>query len=202
MTRLFALSAAALAAATAVPAAAQEQPGDRVNQVIIYGDDECPVSTGDTITVCARLDESERYRIPERLRRSGSPENESWNNRFESLEAVGEFGPLSCTPVGAGGDLGCTVEMIQAAYEERENGTEVRMAELVNEARRERMETIDTDARLTQERVEELERAEFERRRRAQEQLLPGEAEVPADAQVVNADAIPETPPEVATEDD
>lgn len=202
MTRLFAFPAALAAIAVAAPAAAQEQPGDRVNQVIIYGDDECPSSTGDTITVCARLDESERYRIPERLRQSGSPENESWNNRFQSLEAVGDFGPLSCTPVGAGGDLGCTVEMIERAYEMRENGTEVRMAELVAEARAERLETIDVDARMTQDAVEELERAEFERRRIAQGQPLPGEEDMPADARVVNPSAIPPQPPSVATEDD
>ena len=62
------ISAFAAAVATAVPLAlllpaaaqAQDDGGDRVNQVIIFGQDQCPVSEGDTITVCARLDESER----------------------------------------------------------------------------------------------------------------------------------------------
>ena len=44
MTRLFAFAATAAAAATFVssPAAAQQEASDRVNTVIIYGEDECP----------------------------------------------------------------------------------------------------------------------------------------------------------------
>lgn len=193
MIRLFALtSATAIAmAAGAAPAAAQDEGGDRVNQVIIYGDDECPESTDDMITVCARLDESERYRIPPNLRTSTSPENESWTQRAQALEAVGDFGPLSCTPVGAGGDLGCTMEMIEAAYAERANSSDVRFAELIAEERAERLATIDADAELYQQRVEELEEAELERRRQAQGQPLPGE-EDEALPVVVDPDAIPE----------
>jgi len=51
----------------ATPVAAQDQPGDRVNQLVIFGDDPCPQSSEDEIVVCARKDESERYRIPETL---------------------------------------------------------------------------------------------------------------------------------------
>ncbi len=195
MTRLLTLSAAtAMAfALSGVPAAAQDQGGDKVNQVIIFGEDECPQSDGDTITVCARLDESERYRIPPRLRQSGSPENQSWTRRAESLEAVGDFGPLSCTPVGAGGDLGCTMEMIEKAYAERAQGSDVRMAELIAAARDERLAEIDGEAAATQARVEELERAEFERRRAAHEEPLEGEgADLP---ELVDPEDIPATPP-------
>ncbi len=56
-----------------LPAAAQDQAGDKVNTVIVYGEDECPQSTGGDIVVCARMDESERYRIPEALRFSDDP---------------------------------------------------------------------------------------------------------------------------------
>ena len=75
-----------LSSALAAPALAQDQnlvdpSGERVNQLIVYGDDECPVSEGDTITVCARKAESERFRIPEPLRQSSSPQNEAWNNK-------------------------------------------------------------------------------------------------------------------------
>ena len=202
MTRLLALSAATALAAGLIPAAAaaQDDGGDRVNQVIIFGDDACPQSTDDTITVCARLDESERYRIPPRLRQSGSPENESWARRAQSLEAVGRFGPLSCTPVGAGGELGCTAQMIERAYAERAEGSDVRMAELINEARAERAATVDDEAAEYQRRVEELEQAEFARRRAAQEAPLPGEDEaIPADAVVVDPSAIPATPPPTDT---
>ncbi len=192
---LFAASAAFAAALASLPAAAQDQGGDRVNQVIIFGEDECPQSEGDTITVCARLDESERYRIPPRLRRSGSPENESWTQRAQSLEAVGAFGPLSCTPVGTGAELGCTVQMIEQAYRERAEGTDVRMGELIATARGERLEGIDDEAAATQARVEELERAEFERRRVTQGELLPGEHKAEEEAEIVDPEAIPTAPP-------
>ena len=196
MTRLLALTAASAIAMGlgSAPAAAQDNGGDRVNQVIIFGEDECPQSTGDTITVCARLDESERYRIPPNLRTSNSPENESWTNRALALEAVGDFGPLSCTPVGAGGDLGCTIQMIEAAYEERASSSDVRFAELIAEERAERLSTIDADAAATQGRVEELEEIELRRRREAQEAPLPGE-ESDALPQVVDPASIPDAPP-------
>ena len=201
MTRLFALplATALIGVLAASPAAAQDDGGDRVNQVIIFGDDDCPQSDENTITVCARLDESERFRIPPRLRESSSPDNESWARRAQSLEAVGAFGPLSCTPAGAGGDLGCTMELIQAAYAERAQGSDVRMAELISVARQERLSEIDGDAAAMQARVEELERAEFERRRAAQSQPI-GDEVTDTDAalpQIVDPDRIPESPPTV-----
>ena len=195
MTRLLTLTAASAIAMGlgSAPAAAQDNAGDRVNQVIIFGEDECPESTGDTITVCARLDESERYRIPPNLRTSTSPENESWTNRALALEAVGDFGPLSCTPVGAGGDLGCTLEMIEAAYAERASSSDLRFAELIEEERAERLAAIDDDAAATQARVEELEEAELQRRREAQSAPIPGEEVDPSapPATVVDPDRMP-----------
>ena len=195
MTRLLTLTAASAIAMGlgSVPAAAQDNAGDRVNQVIIFGEDECPQSTDDTITVCARLDESERYRIPPNLRTSTSPQNESWTQRALALEAVGDFGPLSCTPVGAGGDLGCTMEMIEAAYAERANSSDLRFAELIEEERAERLAAIDEDAAATQARVEELEEAELQRRREAQSAPIPGEEVDPSapPATVVDPDRMP-----------
>jgi hypothetical protein len=67
MTRLITatLFAAFAGFASTGPAAAQEGGDYRVNQLIIYGDDECPASSSDEITVCARKDEGDRFRIPE-----------------------------------------------------------------------------------------------------------------------------------------
>jgi len=165
------ISAFAAAVATAVPLAlllpaaaqAQDDGGDRVNQVIIFGQDQCPVSEGDTITVCARLDESERYRIPPRLRASNSPDNEAWAQRAQSLETIGRFGPMSCTPAGAGGELGCTAAMIESAYAERAAGSDVRFSQLIEQERSERLSEIDGEAAATQARVEALERAYTDR---------------------------------------
>ena len=97
MTRLIALAAisATLGLVPAV-ASAQDDSDERVNMITIYGDDACPQSDEDTITVCARYPESERYRIPRNLRQSNSPDNEAWTQRAQSLETVGRFGPMSC----------------------------------------------------------------------------------------------------------
>jgi hypothetical protein len=157
--------AVALPLALLLPGAAfaQDAGGDRVNQVIIFGADECPVSEGDTITVCARLDEGERYRIPPRLRNSSSPDNEAWAQRAQSFETVGRFGPMSCSTAGNGSDLGCTAAMIEAAYAERAAGSDVRFSQLIEQERAERLAEIDSEAAATQRRVEELERAYMER---------------------------------------
>ena len=158
MKRLLALSTAAMIGALASPASAPDAGQERVNTLIIYGDDECPPSKDGEITVCARLDENERYRIPEALRYRETPENQPWNNRVKSFEAVGNFGPLSCTPVGLGGELGCTAKMIEEAYAEKANSNSVRFAELVAKARAERLSKIDEEAAATQARVEAIEK--------------------------------------------
>lgn len=49
-------------------AQAQDNPTEKINQLIVYGDDPCPASNDGSITVCARKDESERFRIPKPLR--------------------------------------------------------------------------------------------------------------------------------------
>lgn len=190
-------------AVLSAPAVAQSEPGDRVNMVTLYGDDECPQSEGDTITVCARFPESERFRIPPALRGSNSPENEAWTNRAQSLETVGAFGPLSCTPVGAGGQLGCTAEMIQRAYEEREQGSDVRFSQLIAEERAARLSEIDGEAAATQARVEELERAYMERLEAERDAELPGEGEEEALPEVVSERDMPASnvrPPDFSDE--
>ena len=158
MKRLVALPFAALVATLASPAAAQSADEPKVNQLIIYGDDKCPPSTANEITVCARLDENERYRIPEDLREISGPGNTAWANKVKSFEAVGNFGPLSCTAIGAGGELGCTAKMIEAAYEEKANSSSIRFAELIAKARQERLATIDPQAAAMQARVEAIEK--------------------------------------------
>jgi len=196
LTRLLALAAApGTLALMSGPAAAQEQGGDRVNTLIVYGDDECPKSEGNEIVVCARMDEGERYRIPERLRQSDDPANNAWSNRVQAFEAVGDFGPLSCTPVGAGGELGCTAEMIEAAFAERAQSSNVRFSQLIAQEREERLATIDQEAAATQARVEELERQYEERIRRAQEGEVAGSVDPSAPPAVVDPSRIPPAPP-------
>lgn len=155
----------------ALPALAQDDvqlsnDGEKVNQLIVYGDDPCPGSASGEITVCARKPEGERYRIPEPLRGIDSPKSEAWTNRVEAYETVGSFGTLSCSPVGAGGSLGCTQRLIDRASAERREGTDVRFGELIAAEREKRLSTIDGDAAAQQARVEEAEKAYFEQLKR------------------------------------
>ncbi len=171
-TLTFAGTAFALAA-FAAPALAQDAAGEKVNQVIVYGDDPCPASTADEITVCARKPESERFRIPEPLRGIDRPQSESWANKVTAYETVGRFGTDSCSPVGAGGFTGCTQQMIQRARAERANGTDVKFGELIQAEREKRLSTIDATAAQQQADVEAEERA-YEARQRAQAEAAKG----------------------------
>ena len=171
------VTAASLAAmAFAAPAAAQDQAGDRVNMVIAYDESECPEPTVEgEIVVCQIVVEAERYRIPSNLRQSDSPANQTLNERFERIRYIGEFGAFSCDPAGAGGFTGCTQKMIEAAYADRAEGENVRFSQLIEEARQERLSTIDEDAADEQSRVEQIEREYLERLERERNAPLPGE---------------------------
>jgi len=162
-------AAAFAAMAFATPVLAQDDPngGEKVNQVIVYGDDPCPASSGDEITVCARKPEGERFRIPEPLRGIDRPQSEAWNNKVMAYETVGRFGTNSCSPVGAGGFTGCTQQMIQKARAERANGTDVKFGELIQKEREKRLSTIDATAAEEQVSVEAEERA-YDARRKAE----------------------------------
>src|SRR4051812_1660891 len=105
---LFALAALAAFPALAqqpqvpVPNAAPPTAEPRVNQVIVYGDDPCtPSRDPDEITVCARLPENERFRIPPNLRDNpNAAANQSWANRATELAYVGRTGTDSCSTAG------------------------------------------------------------------------------------------------------
>lgn len=195
MKRTFAVFAsAAIIGLSFAPAAAQDDGGDKVNQVMVYGDDPCMQSEDpNIINVCVRLDEGERYRIPKNLRTSNSPENISWTERVRSYETVGDFGAMSCSPVGAGGEFGCTAAMIAAAYEDKKHTSDIRFSQLIEEVRSERLSDIDAEAAETQARVEELERQYMEKLEAERDAPLPDE-EDGALPQVVNPQDIPDGP--------
>lgn len=173
MRQLLAAVPFALGLALAAPAAAQDVgqntgPEPKVNMVIIYGDDKCPESSGDTITVCARKAESERFRIPQTLRESTSPSNEAWNNKVLAYETVGRTGTQSCSPVGAGGWTGCTGQMLKQAAGDKATDPNVKFGQLIAEERAKRLSTVDAEAADTQSRVEEVEK-QMEEKRKAEE---------------------------------
>lgn len=109
-------------------------PGDgttpRQRLVTVFGTEECPKPTSpDEIVVCARLPDSEIYRIPERLRQADKRVSPFQTNRNLLLgDGVGGAGGSigSCSANGPGGMIGCDRKMIDAWAQDRANrmGTE------------------------------------------------------------------------------
>ncbi|MES2491813.1 MAG: hypothetical protein V4579_00865 [Pseudomonadota bacterium] len=171
----FALSPALAQDNAAVPAAAS----DRVNQVIVYGDDPCPVSRDDEITVCARKAESERYRIPAPLRETPSSAATAWSERVLAYETVGAAGTNSCSAVGPGGVTGCLQKLINNAYAEKRGATDVQFSKMIEEERQKRLSTIDPEASAAQAQVEAAEKDYDARQRALEESAAPAEPAAP-----------------------
>lgn len=117
-----------IAALIAVPgfASAQEAtssaPPSRIRSILLEPGKKCPVAVGDEIVVCTPLDQP--YRIPKELRddRPIPPTSQSWVNRAATIDEVGRVAggtPNSCSPVGTGGQTGCTLQLIQRWRAER-----------------------------------------------------------------------------------
>lgn len=120
MSKLIAIAGAAVVASgfAAVPAAGQDR---QIARIVVFGDDPCPRSTDDEIVVCARKDESERFRIPEKLRDNSSRQaNQSWAARAQYLETVNTTGIRQCSPIGPAGFSGCMEQMLKENYAVRE----------------------------------------------------------------------------------
>lgn len=196
MTRLFPLPLLAISL-IAAPAAAQDTAsvdGEKVNQVIVYGDDACPTASGDEIVVCAKLPEAERYRVPQ-IFRGGSvldPRNEAWANKVVALERVGRFGTDSCSPVGLGGFTGCTQALVAGAVAERRAADKTDWEAMIADERAKRLAGIDAAADEVEAAVTAEEKAMEERARRAAELEERGGAPDPdATAEEAAADAAP-----------
>ena len=165
-----ATAAMLLMAAIAVPAMAQQQSGpvqdqaptaaagttgsERVNLVIVYGDDACPQSAGSDIVVCARKGEEERFRIPEPLRGDpNKPSNQAWGERVRSMEYVGRTGTESCSATGPGGFTGCFNQLARLAKAERQAADNASWKDLVEAERARRLSTIDEDSKAIEARA-------------------------------------------------
>ena len=110
--------AVAIAAGLALPAPALAQE-PTTGEILVYGTDPCPRSTDDAVVICRRLPETMRYRLPENMRTSGTPQQRnSWANKSQSLKTVGNTGTGSCSAVGPGGHTGCLIQSIRQAREQ------------------------------------------------------------------------------------
>lgn len=158
----------------AMPAAAQDDAGaeaDKINQVIVYGDDKCPQSTDGEILVCAKLPEGDRYRVPQVFRGGDplDPRNQAWLNRVTTLERVGRFGTDSCSPVGLGGFTGCTQALVAGAKAEAQASDKTDWQTMIADERSKRIAGIDAAADEVEAAVVANEKALEESQRRAAE---------------------------------
>lgn len=154
------------------PVAAQDSANaEKINQVIVYGDDKCPQSATDEIVVCAVLPEGDRYRVPQIFRGGdpNDPRNEGWMNRVVSLERSGRFGTDSCSPVGLGGFTGCTQQLLSGAKAERRAANKSAWQAMIAEEREKRLSGIDAAANEVEAAVVAEEKALAERQKAAEE---------------------------------
>ena len=144
-----------------VPGAAEAAGELRVNQVIVYGDDPCaPSGDPNTLDICVRYSEDDRFRVPPNLRNNpNDPASQSWANRAIELSYVGRTGTESCSTVGGGGFTGCFNQIVQQAHAERTGSDDVNWARLIEEARQRRLSEIDARARTEEEEAQAQERA-------------------------------------------
>jgi hypothetical protein len=96
----------------------------RQKLVTVFGTEPCPKpSSPDEVIVCARLPESEIYRIPTPLRKAETRDSPFQSNRNLLLgDASGGAGGSigSCTAIGAGGMMGgCTRKQVDAWAKDR-----------------------------------------------------------------------------------
>lgn len=92
------------------------QPVQRIRNVQLQRGEKCPApSSADEVVVCGTL--AEPYRIPKDLRETKpSAVTQSWANRAATIDDVGrEAGglPNTCSPVGSGGQTGCTTKLLR-----------------------------------------------------------------------------------------
>lgn len=186
MTRLPLTMLLLAGAAIAQPAAAQETvvDGEKINQVIVYGEDSCEPSSSGEIVVCRRMPEEDRYRVP-KIFRGGDPldpRNQAWLNRVTAMERVGRFGTDSCSPVGLGGFTGCTQQLVAGAKAERKAADKTDWQAMIADERAKRLAGIDAASDQVEAAVVAEEKALAERQKAAEELERQASGQAPAPA--------------------
>jgi hypothetical protein len=98
------------------------QPPKRVRSVTLTRGEKCPTSTETDIVVCNTIEDP--YRIPKALRDSGPVPGprQAWTNRVAADEQTSRSAagfPGTCSPVGSGGQSGCSATAARAWAAER-----------------------------------------------------------------------------------
>ena len=142
MTRLL-LSPLVLLAA--VPAAAQEG-GEKVNQVTVYDEADCPAEQAGTITSCVVITGESPFRIPNALRTvpDTAPNRSAAVQARKLIEPVGGF--ASCSAAGSNAMATCSGKEYEAWKKAQGQGVGSAYAELIDKERRKRLGVIDEEA--------------------------------------------------------
>jgi len=130
MRRIALITALILAATPALATVPLPEPEvspdgtQRWSFLVTYGAEDCPPSQDDEIVVCARLPESERYRIPAPLREKPQSNvgGQSWASHVESYQNVARLSrPDSCSAVGSYGQSGCAAAALRQWFAVRQH---------------------------------------------------------------------------------
>ncbi len=142
-----ALSLALPLALAAAPTLAQEAQGsERVNQVTVYDQADCPEDEPGTITSCVVITGESPYRVPSALRTvPDTPPNRSPAvNARKTITPVSGFG--SCSASGVASQATCTGQEYEDWKRRQGKGRATVYADLIEKERRERLGLIDQEA--------------------------------------------------------
>lgn len=108
------------------PAEDADKTMPRQRLVTVFGKEECPKpSSPDEVVVCARLPDSEIYRIPKQLRGANNARVSPFiaNRALLLGDSTGGAGGAigSCSVVGGGGMIGCNRKQVDAWAQDRAN---------------------------------------------------------------------------------
>lgn len=120
-TLLMAPAMAIAQEATTADGTVQGQAPLRVRSLLLRAGEVCPKSTDSEVVVCSTVEEP--YRIPKKLREpEPTAANRAWSTRVADADDVGRRDgglPGTCSPIGAGGQTGCTQALLQQWSAER-----------------------------------------------------------------------------------
>lgn len=129
----------------AIPVAAQ-QGSEKVNQVTVYDEADCPDEQPGTITSCVVITGESPFRIPSALRTvpDTAPNRSAAVQARRLIEPVEGFG--SCSAAGVDGYASCSGKEYEAWKAAQGKGSGSAYAELIERERRARLGLIDNEA--------------------------------------------------------
>lgn len=155
IARALLLMLAGTGVASAQETEATGEVPERVDQLIVYDDADCPKDTSDTLASCIVVTGESPYRVPATLR-PGPPTRRDETAAEQALILLRPVsGQGSCSASGAGAVYGCSGLAYTDWKTARAKGTGAYYAGLIAQARAKRLGLIDAEAQDEQAAVEE-----------------------------------------------